>query len=123
MVQPKTVLITGAGGYWGTRLAARLASVPDLHVIGLDTTAPREGVKGLDFVQTDVRNPLLADFLREEKVQAVCHLAFVESNRRSEGELRSECNGCDEGFWRLHRGRREHGRVPEQHSHLWRTPG
>ena len=84
MVQPKTVLITGAGGYWGMRLAARLASVPDLHVIGLDTTAPREGVKGLDFVQTDVRNPLLADFLREEKVDAVCHLAFVESDRRSE---------------------------------------
>jgi UDP-glucose 4-epimerase len=87
MVQPKTVLITGAGGYWGMRLAARLASVPDLHVIGLDTTSPREGIKGLDFVQTDVRNPLLADFLREEKVDAVCHLAFIESDHRSEANF------------------------------------
>jgi UDP-glucose 4-epimerase len=84
MAQPKTVLITGAGGYWGMRLAARLASVPNLHVIGLDTTSPREGIKGLDFVQTDVRNPLLADFLREEKVDAVYHLAFVESDHRTE---------------------------------------
>jgi UDP-glucose 4-epimerase len=87
MVQPKTVLITGAGGYWGARLAARLASVPGLHVIGLDAAAPREGIKGLDFVQTDVRNPLLADFLREEEVEAVCHLAFAESSRRSEANF------------------------------------
>jgi UDP-glucose 4-epimerase len=84
MAQPKTVLITGVGGYWGTRLAARLATIPDLHVIGLDKTPPRMGIKGLDFVQTDVRNPLLADFLSEEKVDAVCHLAFMESDRRSE---------------------------------------
>ena len=84
MAQPKTVLITGVGGYWGMRLAARLASVADLHVIGLDTTPPRKGIKGLDFVQTDVRNPLLADFLREERVDAVCHLAFIESDHRSE---------------------------------------
>ena len=84
MVQPKTVLITGVGGYWGARLAARLATVPDLHVIGLDTTPPSTGVKGLDFIQADVRNPLLADFLHEEEVEAVCHLAFAESTRRSE---------------------------------------
>ena len=84
MAQPKTVLITGVGGYWGTRLAARLATVPDLHVIGLDKAPPPKGIKGLDFVQTDVRNPLLADFLHEEKVDAVCHLAFVESDRSSE---------------------------------------
>jgi UDP-glucose 4-epimerase len=87
MVQPKTVLITGVGGYWGVRLAARLAAVPDLHVIGLDNTPPSTGVKGLDFVQTDVRNPLLVDFLREEKVEAVCHLAFAESTRRSEANF------------------------------------
>jgi UDP-glucose 4-epimerase len=87
MVQPKTVLITGVSSYWGMRLATRLASVSELHVIGLDTTSPREGIKGLDFVQTDVRNPLLADFLREEKVDAVCHLAFVESNHRSEANF------------------------------------
>ena len=84
MAQPKTVLITGVGGYWGTRLATRLATVADLHVIGLDKAPPPKGIKGLDFVQTDVRNPLLADFLHEEKVDAVCHLAFAESDRRSE---------------------------------------
>jgi len=87
MAQPRTVLITGVGGYWGARLAARLAAVPDLHVIGLDTTPLKTGIRGLDFVQTDVRNPLLADFMREEKVDAVCHLAFVESNRRSEANF------------------------------------
>ncbi len=87
MAQPKTVLITGVGGYWGARLAARLAAVPDLQVIGLDTKPPSAGIRGLDFIQTDVRNPLLADFMREEKVDAVCHLAFVESSRRSESNF------------------------------------
>ena len=84
MAQPKTVLVTGAGGYWGGHVAARLATLPDMHVIGVDTTAPKEAVKGLDFIQADVRNPLLAELLREERVDAVCHLAFVESDRRSE---------------------------------------
>ena len=33
-----------------------------------------------------------------QKVDAVCHLAFVESDRRKRGGLRSECDGRDEGF-------------------------
>lgn len=84
MAQPKTVLVTGASGYWGSHVAARLATLPDLHVIGIDNAPPKEAIQGLDFVQADVRNPLLASLLREEGVDAVCHLAFLESDRRSE---------------------------------------
>jgi UDP-glucose 4-epimerase len=84
-MDPKTVvLVTGVAGYWGRRLAARLAADPALHVLGLDATPPVESIKGLDFIQADVRNPLLVDVLRQEAVQKVCHLAFRESGRRDE---------------------------------------
>lgn len=84
MPAQKTVLITGVGNYWGARLAARLLALPDLHVIGLDNIPPRDHIKGLDFIQADVRNTLIVDLLRAEQVETVCHLAFMESDRRSE---------------------------------------
>ncbi|HFD40362.1 MAG TPA: NAD-dependent epimerase/dehydratase family protein [Anaerolineae bacterium] len=76
-----TILITGVAGGWGRRLAARLTGEPGLHIIGLDAAAPDPAIPGLDFIQADVRNPLLADLLRDEGVDAVCHLAFVETTR------------------------------------------
>jgi UDP-glucose 4-epimerase len=84
MAERRIVLITGASGYWGSRLAARLLTLPDVHVIGVDATVPKEHVRGLDFIQADIRNALVVDLLREERVDTVCHLALVESERRSE---------------------------------------
>lgn len=84
MTARQKVFITGASGYWGSRLAARLLTRPNIHVIGLDTTPPKEHIQGLDFIQADIRSALLVDLLREERVDTVCHLAFVASDRRSE---------------------------------------
>lgn len=84
MEDNKVVLITGAADGWGARLAARLAETPGLRVIGIDAKRPSEAHKGLDFVQADVRNPLLVDFMKEEKVDTVCHLAFAENEPHSE---------------------------------------
>lgn len=84
MTHEQTVLITGVGGYWGSQVAARLLTLPGVHVMGLDTAPPRETLEGLDFVQADVRNPLLADLLSEEGVDTIIHLAFVESDHPSE---------------------------------------
>lgn len=82
--KPKTVLVTGVSSQWGQWLAARLSALPGLRIIGIDTTPPKDPVKDLDFVQADIRNPLLAEFLELEEVDTVCHLAFLESYRRSE---------------------------------------
>jgi len=82
--KPQTVLITGAANPWGRRLAARLCALPGLRVIGIDSRPPQEDIKDLDFVQADIRNPLLLEFLKLEAVDTVCHLAFIESRRRSE---------------------------------------
>jgi len=84
MNEEKVVLVTGVADYWGGRLARRLLREEDTRVIGLDVERPEEEVKGLDFIQADVRNPLLAELLRDEQVDTVCHLSFIESFRRSE---------------------------------------
>lgn len=84
MEDKQTVLVTGVSSYWGCRVAARLLTLPGVHVMGVDTAPPDKSLEGLDFIQADIRNPLLTDLLSEENVAAVIHLAFAESERRSE---------------------------------------
>lgn len=84
MSREQVVLVTGVAGFWGGAVAAKLLATPGLHVIGLDADAPKEEIKGLDFIQADPRNALLADLLRQEAVDTVCHLAFVECTAPSE---------------------------------------
>ncbi len=84
MTDNRVVLVTGVADYWGARVAARLASESSVHVIGIDVKEPPEANEGLDFVQADVRNPALTDFLKAEGVQTVCHLQFSEHAERNE---------------------------------------
>lgn len=84
MTRKRVIVITGAGSYWGSRVAAELAAQPKLHVIGVDEKPPQAQIRGLDFIHADIRSPLLTTLLREEAVEAVGHLAFVENDRPSE---------------------------------------
>ncbi len=95
MADQMVILVTGVSEYWGSRVAARLVDLAgskdeeqradtSYHVIGLDINPPQEKIKGLDFIQADIRNPLLVDLLKSEQVHTVCHLAFLESTRPAE---------------------------------------
>lgn len=84
MNEKRVVLVTGVAGYWGARVATRLATREGYHVIGLDAEQPAGERNDLDFVLADVRNPLLVELLKAEQVDTVCHLAFQHSTRRSE---------------------------------------
>ncbi|HEX5678324.1 MAG TPA: NAD-dependent epimerase/dehydratase family protein, partial [Alcanivorax sp.] len=67
------ILITGAGGYIGGLLGARLA---DGHsVVGLDVRVPPD--LPFECRQGDIRDPSLADLLREKHIDTVVHLAAV----------------------------------------------
>ena len=93
MSEREVIMVTGAAGYWGSRVAARLANEGDCHVIGLDGEQPEEEIKGLDFVLADIRNPLMVELLRDEQVETVCHLDFVHSTRRSESAFDANVMG------------------------------
>src|SRR5512146_3140831 len=89
MPKKRVILITGISGYWGAQVANRLLAGcnyldADYHVIGLDTELPGEELKGLDFIQADIRNPLFVELLKSEQVHTVCHLVFAETLRPSE---------------------------------------
>lgn len=84
MAQEKVVVVTGTAGYWGARLARWLVVEGSLHVMGIDSRPSAPPVEGLDFVQADIRNPLLADLFKAEGVDTVCHLLFREGARPDE---------------------------------------
>jgi len=94
-----TILVTGVGSYWGAQVAARLLdrassavhgrqlTLDDLHVLGVDSVPPSMEIKDLDFIQTDLRNPLLKELFISEQVDMVCHLAFDDDPIPSEGSF------------------------------------
>ncbi len=84
MSDERVIVVTGVAGYWGNRAAAKLLEQEDVHVIGIDSEPPTENVDGLDFIQADVRNPLLVELLQEEEVDTVLHLQFRETITPSE---------------------------------------
>lgn len=99
MTDKKIILVTGVAGEWGGQVANRLielssaclddSTYPDFsaHVIGVDVEPPEVEIEGLDFIQADIRNPLLVELLRTEQVDTVCHLAFAETARPTENSF------------------------------------
>jgi UDP-glucose 4-epimerase len=75
----RVVLVTGVAGFWGSRVAARLAGEIGHTILGVDLHPPQVEIEGLDFIPSDVRNPLLVDLFEAEAVDTVCHLAFEET--------------------------------------------
>lgn len=84
MAEPKVILVTGVSGYWGRRVAEHLVRLPGVYVIGLDSEKPTEEIKDLDFIQADIRNPLLKQLLETEGIDTVFHLAFNETRSPAE---------------------------------------
>ncbi|WP_372809848.1 SDR family oxidoreductase [Litorivivens sp.] len=85
-----TVLITGAAGYIGARLAERLSH--SMTVIGVDIRVPEQ--PPCPFIQCDIRDPKLADIVAENNVSHVVHLASVlESKGDTELDYDIDVNG------------------------------
>lgn len=105
MTDKQVILVTGVGGYWGSRLATKLLSQVEVYnqdnnifvdasninrsssqiqVIGVDTSPPKEPIENFDFIQADVRNPLFGELLKSEHVQTIVHLALIENYQASE---------------------------------------
>jgi UDP-glucose 4-epimerase len=75
------VLVTGASGYLGRQVVARLADPtlenrPDL-VVAHDIRTPAERLPGVVYEEADIRDPRVADALAEHRIDTVVHLASI----------------------------------------------
>jgi UDP-glucose 4-epimerase len=76
----RRILITGIASYLGTELARRLESDPDVeYVAGLDTRKPKAALERTDFIEADIRNPVIAKLIPPTRVDTVVHNQIVRT--------------------------------------------
>ena len=74
----RRVLITGVSSYLGTELARRLESDPSIeYVAGLDTRPPRARLEKTEYIEADIRNPLIGRLIPQTAVDTVVHNQIV----------------------------------------------
>ena len=79
----RRVLITGVGSYLGTELARRLERDPQIeYVAGLDTRPPQAKLERTDFIEADIRNPVITKLLPQAEVDTVVHNQIVRQPDR-----------------------------------------
>jgi UDP-glucose 4-epimerase len=77
-VPGRRILITGIASYLGTELARRLATDPEVeYVAGLDSRKPRAALEGVDFIEADIRNPVIAKLIAPTRVDTIVHNQIV----------------------------------------------
>lgn len=74
----RRVLITGISGHLAGELARRLEQDSDVeYLVGVDLDEPRADLTRLEFVRTDIRNPLIVKVLQTTEVDTVVHLSLL----------------------------------------------
>jgi UDP-glucose 4-epimerase len=74
----RRILITGIASYLGTELARRLESDPAVdYIAGLDTRKPRAPLERTEFIEADIRNPVIAKLIAPTEVDTVVHNQIV----------------------------------------------
>jgi UDP-glucose 4-epimerase len=77
-VPGRRILITGIASYLGTELARRLTADPDVeYVAGLDSRKPRASLEGVDLIEADIRNPVIAKLIAPTNVDTIVHNQIV----------------------------------------------
>lgn len=78
MAPPRRVVITGISSHWGTELALRLERDPAIEYVGgIDSVAPAVELGRTDFIEADIRSPLIARLLPGTEADTVVHCGVV----------------------------------------------
>ncbi len=74
----RRVVITGVSGHWGSELARRLEREPGIdHIVGIDSRPPAADLERTEFVEADIRNPLLSRILPGTEADTVVHCGIL----------------------------------------------
>jgi UDP-glucose 4-epimerase len=77
-VAGRRILITGISSYLGTELARRLETDPEVeYVAGLDDRPPRASLERTDFIEADIRNPVIGKLIPQAEVDTIVHNKIV----------------------------------------------
>jgi UDP-glucose 4-epimerase len=77
-VTGRRVLITGVSTRLGTELARRLERDPAIeYVAGLDVRPPRARLERTDFIDADIRSPVIGKLIPQAEVDTVVHNQIV----------------------------------------------
>ncbi len=78
MAPGRRVVITGIASHWGAELARRLELDPSIDFIaGIDTTEPAGDLERTEFIEADIRNPVLARILPGTEADTIVHCGIL----------------------------------------------
>ena len=74
----RRIVITGIASHWGSELARRLERDPRVaYLAGIDTRPPSVELARTDFIEADVRSPLLSRLLPGTRADIVVHCGVL----------------------------------------------
>jgi UDP-glucose 4-epimerase len=78
MRRGRRIVITGISGHWATELARRLERDPSVELIaGIDTEPPADDLERTEFIEADVRSPVLSRLLPSTEADTVVHCGLL----------------------------------------------
>ena len=78
MAPGSRVLITGVGSHWGCELARRLERDPSIEYIGgVDTRPAPSDLERTEFIEADIRNPVIGRILPGTRADTVVHCGIL----------------------------------------------
>lgn len=74
----RRVVITGVSSKWGSEIARRLERHPDIdYIAGIDSDAPAADLERTEFIEADIRNPVLSRILPSTEADTVVHCGIL----------------------------------------------
>jgi UDP-glucose 4-epimerase len=78
MASGRRVVITGVAGRWGAEIARRLEREPEVeYIAGIDTEPLTADLERTDFIEADIRSPLLSRLLPGTRADTVVHCGIL----------------------------------------------
>ena len=75
---PRRVVVTGVSSQWGSELARRLERDPEVeYLAGIDSEPPATDLGRTEFIEADLRNPVLSRILPGTEADTVVHCGIL----------------------------------------------